>query len=101
MDEKGCAVSRAIYNVLGINKDGHKDLLGMYIAHSEGANFWLSVLIDLQSRGVEDILICCIDGLKGIPDAIKSVYPESVIQLCIIHQIRNSVKYVASIRRSS
>lgn len=96
MDEKGCAVSRAIYNVLGINKDGHKDLLGMYIAHSEGANFWLSVLTDLQSRGVEDILICCIDGLKGFPDAIRSVYPESVIQLCIIHQIRNSVKYVGS-----
>lgn len=96
MDEKGCAVSRAIYNVLGINKDGHKDLLGMYIAHSEGANFWLSVLTDLQNRGVEDILICCIDGLKGFPDAIKSVYPESVIQLCIIHQIRNSVKYVGS-----
>lgn len=96
MDEKGCAVSRAIYNVIGIDKDGHKDLLGMYIAHSEGANFWLSVLTDLQNRGVEDILICCIDGLKGFPDAIRSVYPDSVIQLCVIHQIRNSVKYVGS-----
>ena len=65
-DECGCAVTRAIYNVLGIDREGHKDLLGMYISRNEGANFWLSVLTDLQNRGVEDILIACIDGLKGV-----------------------------------
>jgi len=96
MDERGCAVSRAIYNVLGINKDGYKELLGMYISHSEGANFWLSVLTDLQNRGVQDILIACVDGLKGFPDAISAVFPDTTIQLCIVHQIRNSIKYVAS-----
>lgn len=96
MDEKGFAVTRAIYNVLGIGKDGKKDLLGMYISKSEGSNFWLSVLTDLQNRGVKDILITCIDGLKGFPDAIKSIFPETNVQLCIVHQIRNSLKYVGS-----
>lgn len=95
-DESGRAVSRAIYNVLGINKEGHKELLGMYVAKSEGANFWLEVLSDLQNRGVEDIMICCVDGLRGFPDAIQSVYPNTSVQLCIVHQIRNSVKYVGS-----
>lgn len=96
MDERGCAVSRAIYNVLGINREGHKDLLGMYISQSEGANFWLGVLTDLQNRGVDDILIACVDGLRGFPEAIQSVYPQTTIQLCVIHQIRNSIKYVGS-----
>ena len=93
-DERGCAVIRAIYNVLGINKEGRKELLGMYIPRNEGANFWLSVLTDLQNRGVEDILIACIDGLKGFPDAIQSVYPNTAVQLCVVYQIRNSIKYV-------
>ena len=96
MDERGCPVTRAIYNVLGINKEGKKDLLGMYIAKSEGANFWLSVLTDIQNRGVRDIMIACVDGLKGFPDAIGSVFPQTSVQLCIVHQIRNSIKYVAS-----
>lgn len=96
MDDKNRPVSRAIYNVLGLSADGRKDLLGMYIAKSEGANFWLSVLTDLQNRGVEDILIACIDGLKGFPEAIASVFPQTTVQLCVIHQIRNSIKYVAS-----
>lgn len=95
-DDKGRAVTRAIYNVLGINKSGRKELLGMYISESEGANFWLDVMTDLQNRGVRDILICCVDGLKGFPDAIQSVFPESAVQLCIVHQIRNSIKYVGS-----
>ena len=95
-DDKGRAVTRAIYNVLGINKSGHKDLLGMYISESEGANFWLDVMTDLQNRGVRDILICCVDGLKGFPDAIQSVFPETSVQLCVVHQIRNSIKYVGS-----
>jgi len=95
-DDTGRAVSRAIYNVLGINKEGHKELLGMYISKSEGANFWLEVLSDLQNRGVQDILICCVDGLKGFPEAIQSVFPDTSIQLCVVHQIRNSIKYVGS-----
>lgn len=95
-DERGCAVTHAIYNVLGIDKEGHKDLLGMYISKNEGANFWLNVLTDLQNRGVHDILIACVDGLKGFPDAIQSVFPNTTVQLCIVHQIRNSIKYVGS-----
>lgn len=95
-DDNGRAVTRAIYNVLGINKEGHKELLGMYVAKSEGANFWLEVLTDLQNRGVEDIMICCVDGLKGFPDAIQSVFPHTTVQLCVVHQIRNSIKYVGS-----
>ena len=77
-DGTGRAVSRAIYNVLGINKEGHKELLGMYISKSEGANFWLEVLSDLQNRGVRDILICCIDGLRGFPDAYRAYSPIQV-----------------------
>lgn len=96
MDDKNRPVSRAIYNVLGINREGYKELLGMYISKSEGANFWLSVLTDLQNRGVQDILIACIDNLKGFAEAINSIYPQTVIQSCIVHQVRNSVKYVAS-----
>ncbi len=95
-DENGRAVTRAIYNVLGVNKDGYKELLGMYVARSEGANFWLEVLTDLQNRGVEDIIICCVDGLKGFPDAIRSVFPQTSVQLCVVHQIRNSVRYIGS-----
>ncbi|ANR72874.1 transposase [Prevotella scopos JCM 17725] len=95
-DDTGATTSRAIYNVIGVDKEGHKDLLGMYVSHSEGANFWLSVLTDLQNRGVKDILIACVDGLTGFPDAIQSVFPKTDVQLCIVHQIRNSVKYVAS-----
>lgn len=96
MDDKMRPVSRAIYNVLALDSTGRKELLGMYIAKSEGANFWLSVLTDLQNRGVCDILIACVDGLKGFPDAIASVFPDTVVQLCVIHQIRNSMKYVSS-----
>lgn len=88
--------TRCLYNILGIRKDGRKELLGMYVSESEGANFWLSVLSDLQQRGVEDILIACIDNLKGFSEAIKTMYPQTEVQSCIIHQIRNSMKYVAS-----
>lgn len=95
-DESGRAVSRAIYNVLGIDKEGNKDVLGMYISKSEGANFWLSVLTDLQNRGLKDILIACIDNLNGFADAIESVFAETTVQLCIVHQIRNSCKYIGS-----
>lgn len=87
---------KALYNILGINKEGHKEVLGMYISESEGANFWLQVLTDLQQRGLNDVLIACTDNLKGFSEAILSVFPKTQIQKCIVHQIRNSLKYVAS-----
>lgn len=94
--DEGRVVSRAVYNVLAINKEGRKELIGMYVSESEGANFWLGVLTDLKARGVDDILIACIDNLNGFSEAISSVFPGVEIQSCIIHQIRNSLKYVAS-----
>lgn len=94
--DEGKVSSRAVYNVLAINKDGFKELIGMYVSESEGANFWLSVLTDLKNRGLKDILIACIDNLNGFAEAISTIYPEVVIQSCIVHQIRNSIKYVAS-----
>ena len=87
-------INKAIYLALGVNMAGHKELLGMWLAENEGAKFWLSVLTELQNRGVKDILIACVDGLKGFPDAINAVYPETQIQLCIVHLVRNSIKYV-------
>lgn len=98
-DEKGAAVSRAVHNVLGVDRHGFKDLLGMYVSQSEGANFRLGVLTDLKNRGVKDILVACVDGLKGFPDAINAVFPDTDVQLCVVHQIRNSLKYVASKNR--
>lgn len=92
--ESGGVETRAIYNILGINRDGKKDLIGIYLSESEGAKFWLSVLTDLKQRGVEDILVACIDGLKGFPEAIEAVFPETQVQLCIVHQIRSSLRYV-------
>lgn len=94
--EEGKTVHKALYNILGIDREGRKQILGMYISESEGANFWLQVLTDLQNRGLEDILIACTDNLKGFKEAILSVYPRTEVQLCIVHQIRNSLKYVAS-----
>jgi putative transposase len=94
--DEGRIVARAVYHILGINKEGHKDLLGMYVSESEGANFWLSVLSDLRNRGVADILIACIDNLKGFAEAIQSTFPKVEVQSCIVHQIRNSLKYVSS-----
>ena len=92
----GVVVQRAMYNILGVTTSGHKEVLGMYLSESEGANFWLQVLTDLNNRGVEDILIACTDNLKGFSEAILSVFPKTEIQTCIVHQIRNSLKYVAS-----
>jgi transposase-like protein len=92
----GRVVSRAVYNILAITKEGRKELIGMYISESEGANFWLSVLTDLKNRGVNDILIACTDNLNGFSEAILASFPEAEIQKCIVHQIRNSLKYVAS-----
>ncbi|MBM1143398.1 MAG: IS256 family transposase [Oceanospirillaceae bacterium] len=94
--ENGRYVSKAIYTILALNIEGKKELLGLYLSDQEGAHHWLSVLTDLYNRGVKDILIACVDGLKGFPEAIESIYPKTEIQHCVIHQIRNSMKYVAS-----
>ncbi len=87
-------INKSIYLALGVNMEGHKELLGLWISENEGAKFWLNVLTELQNRGVRDILITCVDGLKGFPDAINTVYPDTQIQLCIVHMVRNSMKYV-------
>ena len=94
--EDGRTQTRCVYNILGINQDGRKDVLGMYVSHSEGANFWLGVITDLKQRGLDDILIACIDNLKGFDEAIKTIYPQTEVQTCVVHQIRNSIKYIAS-----
>lgn len=94
--EDGRYVSKAVYTILGLNVEGKKELLGLYLSESEGANYWLAVLTDLHNRGVEDILIACVDGLTGFPEAIATIYPDTEVQQCVIHQIRNSLKYVAS-----
>jgi len=92
--QNGKYINKCIYLVIGLKKDGLKEILGMWMAETESASFWMSVLTDLKARGVEDILIACTDNLKGFTDAIKGVFPETVTQLCIVHQIRNSCKYV-------
>ena len=88
-------VNKSIYLALGVNMDGRKDLLGLWMSDNEGAKFWLSVLTELKSRGVQDILIACVDGLKGFPDAIAVEYPQTRIQLCVVHMVRNSLRYVS------
>ena len=84
----GKYVSKAVYTILGVRLDGKKEILGLYLSEAEGANFWLSVLTDLQARGV--------DGLQGFPEAINAIFPQTEVQLCVVHQIRNSIRYVAS-----
>lgn len=93
---EGKVTTKAFYSVLAISTEGKKDILGLYLSENEGARFWLGVLNDLRARGVEDLLIASIDGLKGFPEAIADVFPKTEIQLCIVHQIRNSLKYVVS-----
>ncbi|WP_288842690.1 IS256 family transposase [uncultured Deefgea sp.] len=88
-------INKAIYLALGVNMDGHKELLGLWMSENEGAKFWLSVLTELKTRGVQDILIACVDGLKGFPDAIAVEFPHTRVQLCIVHMVRNSLRYVS------
>jgi len=92
----GKYISKAVYTILGVGMEGKKEVLGLYLSENEGANFWLSVLTDLNNRGLKDILIASVDGLKGFPEAIKTIFPKTQVQLCIVHQIRNSLKYIAS-----
>ena len=88
-------INKSIYLALGVNLDGTKEVLGLWLSETEGAKFWLSVLTELQTRGLEDIFIACVDGLKGFPDAIEAVFPQTQVQLCIVHMVRNSLRYVA------
>ena len=92
---EGRIVKRAVYIAIGIDMNGHKDVLGMYVGQNECAKFWLSILNGLKNRGVQDILIACVDGLSGFPQAIEAVFPETEIQQCIIHQIRNTTRFVS------
>ncbi len=91
----GSVINKAVFLALGINTEGRKELLGMQLAKNEGAKFWLSVLTEMKNCGLQDILIACVDCLKGFPDAINSVFPQTHIQQCIIHMVRNSLKYVS------
>lgn len=95
----GKVISRAVYVALGIDLEGRREVLGFYIGHAESSKFWLQVLTDFSNRGVKDILIACVDGLKGFPDAIAQIYPKTETQLCIVHQIRNSLRYVGSMNQ--
>ena len=92
--DSGAVQNKHVYLALGINLDGEKELLGLWMAQTEGAKFWLSVVTELKNRGLQDILIACVDGLKGFPEAIEAVYPKTQIQLCIVHQVRHSLRYV-------
>jgi len=87
--------NKAIHLIVGINTSGRKEVLGLWVTHNEGAKFWLQVLTDLKNRGVKDIFIACVDGLTGFPDAIEAAYPKAEVQLCVVHQVRNSLKYVS------
>lgn len=93
--EVGSAANRAIYIAIGVNTEGQKEVLGLWAAPTEGAKFWLSVVTELKNRGVQDILIACVDGLKGFPEAIEAIYPAAQVQLCLVHLVRNSLKYVS------
>jgi Transposase, Mutator family len=92
--EGGTVQRRACYLALGVTVEGERDVLGMWFEETEGAKFWMQVLAELKQRGVQDILICCVDGLKGFPEAIEAIFPETIVQTCIVHLIRNSLKYV-------
>jgi len=91
----GHVVNKAVYLAIGINLDGAKEVLGMWASENEGAKFWLQVVTELKNRGVQDIFIACVDGLKGFPEAIETVFPDTQVQLCIVHMVRNSLKYVS------
>lgn len=93
--ENGRVINKAIHLVLAVNLNGEKELLGMWITKTEGAKFWMSVLTELKNRGVQDIFIACVDGLTGFPEAIAATYPQTLVQLCLVHMVRNSVAYVS------
>jgi transposase-like protein len=92
-DGKSC--TKSVYVALGVNFEGRKEVLGLWIAENEGAKFWMGVLNDIKNRGVEDILIACMDGLTGFPEAVRAVYPDTRVQLCVVHTVRNSTRFVS------
>jgi len=92
--DAGAVRTKAVYLAIGVNMEGHKEVLGLWIAQTEGAKFWLQVVTELKTRGVQDIFIACVDGLKGFPEAIEAVYPKAAVQLCIVHMVRNSLNFV-------
>lgn len=98
---EGHIQSQAVYLALGVNLEGYKELLGLWVGEAEGAKFWLNVLTELNNRGVHDILVACVDGLKGFPEAIETVFPKTEVQLCIVHLVRNSLRYVSWKERRS
>jgi len=91
----GTVINKAVYLAIGVTWDGNKDILGMWIAETEGAKFWLQVVTELKNRGVKDIFIACVDGLKGFPEAIEAVFPKTQVQLCLVHMVRHSLRYVS------
>src|SRR5215207_5741355 len=93
--DQGTVQNRHAYLAIGVDEEGHKDVLGLWIARSEGAKFWLSVVSELKQRGVQDVLICCVDGLKGFPEAIEAVWPQATVQTCLVHLVRNSLRFVS------
>jgi len=95
MRDNGQVKNRAVFVAIGVNMEGHKDVLGLWVADNEGSKFWLKVLTDLKNRGVKDVFIVCVDGLKGFPEAIEAAFPEALVQLCIVHMVRQSLNYVS------
>jgi len=93
--DNGHVSNKAVHLALGVTMEGHKEVLGMWVAENEGSKFWLQVVTELKNRGVEDIFIACVDGLKGFPEAIETVFPRTQVQLCIVHMVRNSLRYVS------
>jgi len=94
MRHEGRVENRAVYVAVGIKMDGHKDVLGLWTGNTEGSKFWLTILTELKNRGMQDVFIACVDGLKGFPEAIEAVFPRTLVQLCIVHMVRNSLNYV-------
>ncbi len=92
--DAGAVRTKAVYLAIGINMQGEKEVLGLWVSQTEGAKFWLGVVTELKNRGIQDIFIACVDGLKGFPEAIEAVYPQTTVQLCIVHMVRNSLNYV-------
>lgn len=92
--DAGAMRTKAVYLAIGINMQGEKEVLGLWVSQTEGAKFWLGVVTELKNRGIQDIFIACVDGLKGFPEAIEAVYPQATVQLCIVHMVRNSLNYV-------
>ncbi len=99
--DAGSVRAKAVYLAIGVNMEGHKEVMGLWIAQTEGAKFWLAIVTELKNRGVQDIFIACVDGLKGFPEAIETVYPQATVQLCIVHMVRNSLNYVGWNKRKA